>query len=66
MPNEPMAWRVWELETLSGDGQMARDELAGILDLLRAQADTFVEKREAFFAKQMARGIQPKSLALSS
>ena len=60
------AWRVWELETLSGDGQIARDELAVLLDQMKVQADTFVEKREALFARQMARGIQPKSLALSS
>ena len=60
------AWRVWELETLSGDGQIARDELALLLDQMKVQADTFVEKREALFARQMARGIQPKSLALSS
>lgn len=60
------AWRIWELETLSDDGQIARTELAGILDQLRVQADTFVEKREAYFAKQLARGIQPKSLAFSS
>ena len=60
------AWRVWELETLSGDGQIARDELAALLDQMRVQADTFVEKREALFAKQLTRGIQPKSLAFSS
>jgi acyl-[acyl-carrier-protein] desaturase len=60
------AWRVWDLETLTDDGEIARAELAGILDQMRVQADTFVEKREAFFAKQMARGIQPKSLAFSS
>lgn len=60
------AWRIWDLESLSGDGQLARDELARLIDETRLNANAFVDKREAYFAKQIARGIQPRSLALSS
>ena len=60
------AWRIWDLDTLSGDGQLARDELAQILSQTRISADAFVEKREVYFEKQIARGIQPRSLALTS
>ncbi|OIQ74800.1 putative acyl-[acyl-carrier-protein] desaturase desA1 [mine drainage metagenome] len=59
------AWRVWDLETLSDDGQRARDELAEVIAETRVGADTFTAKREEYFTKQIARGIEPRSLALS-
>jgi len=39
-------WRVFEREDLSGSGEAAREELAGFMTNLDAQASKFVEQRE--------------------
>lgn len=57
------AWNIWDLDTLSGDGELARQELALHLESAQAAANTFVDKRAAYFAKQAARGIESLTLA---
>jgi acyl-[acyl-carrier-protein] desaturase len=53
------AWRIFELETLSGDGAAAREELAQYLKKSAVDVNTFVEKREGYFEKLIARGQEP-------
>jgi acyl-[acyl-carrier-protein] desaturase len=53
------AWGIFELETLSGDGAAARDELANYLKKSTADVNLFVDKRETHFEKMLARGIEP-------
>jgi len=48
-------WQVFEREDFSGEGARARDELAGYLKELDAQAARFVERREAQRARTAAR-----------
>jgi acyl-[acyl-carrier-protein] desaturase len=52
------AWGVWDLDTLSGDGQAARDELAIFLAGVDDQAKAFEEKRAAHFERSRARGVE--------
>jgi acyl-[acyl-carrier-protein] desaturase len=49
-------WKVWDREGLSPEGEQAREELAGLLDQLEAAAVRFEEKRDAYLARQAARG----------
>jgi len=53
------AWGIFDLETLSGDGAAARDELANYLKKSTADVNLFVDKRETHFEKMLARGIEP-------
>ncbi len=39
-------WKLWEIEGLDGEGEKAREELAGFLGTLDVQASRFEEKRE--------------------
>ncbi len=48
-------WKVFDIETLSGDGQKARDELAELLSDLDAQATRFEDKRDTLKARLAAR-----------
>ncbi|CAN5392109.1 MAG: acyl-ACP desaturase [Nocardioidaceae bacterium] len=48
-------WKVFDIETLSGDGQKARDELAELLSDLDAQAVRFEDKRDTLKARMAAR-----------
>ena len=48
-------WGLLELEGLDAEGERARTELVDALDALNAQANRFVEQREAAAAKKTAR-----------
>lgn len=48
-------WKVFDIETLGGDGQKARDELAELLSDLDAQATRFEDKRDTLKARMAAR-----------
>lgn len=56
------AWNIWGREDLGDIGLAARDELHAFLEKSAADAATFNEKREAYFEKQIARGIEPLRL----
>ncbi|RAG85999.1 acyl-ACP desaturase [Streptacidiphilus pinicola] len=47
-------WRVFELASLSAEGERAREELAEFLALLDHKADRFVEQRDRLLARQAA------------
>jgi acyl-[acyl-carrier-protein] desaturase len=53
------AWGIFDLETLTGDGAVAREELAEYLNRSTADVNLFVDKRETHFEKMIARGIEP-------
>lgn len=53
------AWKIFERNDFSGDGLKARDELALFLEKVAQEAAQFNDKREVFFEKQVARGIEP-------
>ena len=53
------AWDIWNLETLTGDGEAARDELALWINQAQADVATFTEKRENHFDRLIARGQEP-------
>ena len=49
-------WKIFTREDFGPAGQQARDELAGFMSNLDAQASRFVEKRDAQRARAAARG----------
>ena len=53
------AWKVFERSDLSGDGLIARDELALFLDKTATEASRFNDKRELHFERLIARGQRP-------
>jgi acyl-[acyl-carrier-protein] desaturase len=53
------AWDVFERNDLSGDGLVARDELAAFLNKTTQESDRFNEKREHHFERLIARGQEP-------
>jgi acyl-[acyl-carrier-protein] desaturase len=53
------AWNVFERTDLSGDGLVAREELAAFLKSAGADAQRFSEKREIHFERLIARGQEP-------
>ena len=53
------AWDVFERNDLSGDGLIARDELAAFLAKTTEESDRFNEKREHHFERLIARGQEP-------
>lgn len=56
------AWRIFERTDLSGDGLLARDELASFLAKTGVEAGRFNEKREVYFERLIARGQEPLRL----
>ncbi len=48
-------WKLWELEGLQGEGEKAREELAGFMSTLDVQAARFEEKRAAKRERMAAR-----------
>ncbi len=56
------AWGIFELETLTGEGAAARDELAGYIKKSTSDVATFVDKRENHFERLIARGQEPLRL----
>ncbi len=56
------AWNIFNREDLTGDGAVARDELAKFLENGRVEASRFIEKRDIYFAKLLARGLEPVRL----
>ena len=56
------AWRIFERTDLSGDGLLARDELASFLAKTGIEAGRFNEKREVYFERLIARGQEPLRL----
>ena len=53
------AWDIFNLTTLSGDGEVARDELAAFINLATSDVSIFIEKRENHFDRLVARGQNP-------
>ncbi|MEI6648361.1 MAG: acyl-ACP desaturase [Actinomycetes bacterium] len=53
------AWDIFNLTTLSGDGELARDELSAFLTKAGSDVSTFIEKRDAHFDRLIARGQNP-------
>lgn len=53
------AWDIFNLTTLSGDGELARDELALWLNTAATEVSNFVEKRDHHFDRLVARGQDP-------
>ena len=53
------AWNVFEREDLSGDGALAREELKIFLEAAEVDANRFIEKRELYFERLIARGQEP-------
>lgn len=53
------AWNIFNLTTLSGDGELARDELALWLNGAATDVSNFVEKRDNHFDRLVARGQEP-------
>jgi acyl-[acyl-carrier-protein] desaturase len=53
------AWKVFERTDLSGDGLVAREELAEFLAKTGIEASRFNEKRELYFDRMIARGQEP-------
>ena len=53
------AWKVFERTDLSGDGLVAREELAEFLAKTGLEASRFNEKRELYFDRMIARGQEP-------
>ena len=53
------AWDIFNLTTLTGDGELARDELALWLNAAATDVSTFVEKRDHHFDRLVARGQEP-------
>ena len=56
------AWNIFERNDLGEVGLKAREELQAFLDKTRGEANQFNEKREVYFEKQIARGIEPLRL----
>ena len=52
-------WKVFELESLSPEGEQAREKLAAFMADLDAKTGRFEEKRAAQRARQAARAAQP-------
>jgi acyl-[acyl-carrier-protein] desaturase len=53
------AWNIFDREDLTADGAQARDELALFLSKAEADANRFIEKRDAHFERLVARGQEP-------
>ncbi len=56
------AWGVFEMDTLTGDGAAARDQLSAYLKGASQDVAKFVDKREVHFEKLIARGQEPLRL----
>lgn len=53
------AWNIFDREDFTADGTAARDELAAFLSKAEADANRFIEKRDAHFDRLIARGQEP-------
>jgi len=56
------AWGIFDMDTLTGDGAAARDELSAYLKSASEDVAKFVDKREVHFEKLVARGQEPLRL----
>ena len=56
------AWGIFDLETLTGDGAAAREELSAFLKKSTEEVALFVDKRETYFDRLIARGQEPVRL----
>jgi len=56
------AWGIFDMDTLTGDGASARDELSAYLKSASEDVAKFVDKREVHFEKLVARGQEPLRL----
>ena len=56
------AWGIFDMDTLTGDGAAARDELSAYLKSASEDVAKFVDKREVHFEKLIARGQEPLRL----
>ena len=53
------AWKIFERTDFKAEGLAARDELALFLEKIAREVSVFNDKREGYFDKQIARGIEP-------
>lgn len=53
------AWKIFERNDFTALGLAARDELALFLERVGKDVATFNDKREVYFERQIARGIEP-------
>lgn len=53
------AWKIFERNDFTAIGLAARDELALFLEKVGKDVVTFNDKREVYFDRQIARGIEP-------
>ncbi len=53
------AWNIFEREDITGEGALARDELAAFIAKSEEDANRFIEKRDAHFDRLVARGQEP-------
>jgi acyl-[acyl-carrier-protein] desaturase len=56
------AWGIFDLETLTGDGAAAREELSAFLKKSTEEVALFVDKRETYFDRLISRGQEPVRL----
>jgi len=56
------AWGIFDMDTLTGDGAAARDELSAYLKSASEDVAKFVDRREVHFEKLVARGQEPLRL----
>ena len=56
------AWGIFDLENLTGDGAAAREELSAFLKKSTEEVALFVDKRETYFDRLIARGQEPVRL----
>jgi acyl-[acyl-carrier-protein] desaturase len=56
------AWGIFDMDTVTGDGAAARDELSAYLKSASEDVAKFVDKREVHFEKLVARGQEPLRL----
>lgn len=56
------AWGIFDMDTLTGNGAAARDELSAYLKSASEDVAKFVDKREVHFEKLVARGQEPLRL----
>lgn len=59
------AWKIFERNDFTAIGLAARDELAAFLEKVGRDVATFNDKREIYFERQIARGIEPIRIARS-
>jgi acyl-[acyl-carrier-protein] desaturase len=56
------AWKVFELTGLPGEAEVQRKRIADFMEQMKAQAESFADKREVYFERMVKRGEEPLRL----